>query len=379
MSERKRARPADEVPFSLVDPNRLDALARSGLMDSRAEEVFDRATRLASQITGRPVALLSLVDDTRQYFKAQVGLQGYAADDRETPLSHSFCQHVVNQNAPLNVRDARLDPRVKDNGAIEDLNVIAYYGVPVRDADGFVLGSFCAIDDQPHEWTEKEIAALHDLGAIVETELRLQHTLKENQMLVGELNHRIKNIFTVTSSLVRMTARSTGNTAEMAEVLTERLRALDAAQSLAIVQTQQDATAQAGVKLTELFSTVMKPYDARRIRVDGDELFVSPSAATAFSLIFHELATNAIKYGALSDATGQLSVSHQVQDDVLSLSWFETGVDAAKIPMDIPKDGFGSRLININLQHELSGSMTRTFQDDGLRIEMRVPLSSVQP
>ncbi|MGJ8612555.1 MAG: GAF domain-containing protein, partial [Octadecabacter sp.] len=262
MSDTKQARPADALPFSLIDPDRLDALARSGMMDSQTEEVFDRATRLASQITGRPVALLSLVDDTRQYFKAQVGLRGQVAQERGTALSHSFCQHVVSQNEPLNVHDARDDPRVKNNSAIEDLGVIAYYGVPVRDADGYVLGSFCAIDNKPHSWSNDEIAALHDLGAIVETELRLQQSLRDNQMLVGELNHRIKNIFTVTSSLVRMTARSVDTADEMATVLGERLRALDAAQSLAIAQSLQDGGAEASVELTELFETVMKPYNA---------------------------------------------------------------------------------------------------------------------
>lgn len=379
MSDTKQTQPSDALPFSLIDPARLDALARSGMMDSQTEEVFDRAARLASQITGRPVALLSLVDDTRQYFKAQIGLKGQVAKDRGTALSHSFCQHVVSQNEPLNVHDARLDPRVKDNEAIEDLGVIAYYGVPVRDADGHVLGSFCAIDNKPHSWSNDEIAALNDLGAIVETELRLQQSLRDNKMLVGELNHRIKNIFTVTSSLVRMTARSVQTAEDMAEVLGERLRALDAAQSLAIAQSLKGAGAEASVELTELFDTVMKPYNADQVTMEGNPLSVSATAATAFALIFHELATNAMKYGALSVSTGQLTVTHAMKDDVLTLTWRETNVDANKRPTEPPKDGFGSKLIDMNLRFELSGTMSRTYREDGLDIEMRVPLTSILP
>src|ERR1700761_5460624 len=153
----------------LRDPARLDALVRSELMDSDPEEVFDRLTRLASKLLGTPVATMTLVDDQRQFFKSSVG-----TDVNQTPLSHSFCKHVVNDAAPLVVSDARLDPRVKDNGAVEDLDVIAYCGVPLTDADGQTLGSFCAIEHQPREWTEIEIEILTELAHNIMTELDLR-------------------------------------------------------------------------------------------------------------------------------------------------------------------------------------------------------------
>src|SRR6185312_9998522 len=123
----------------LRDAARLDALRRSELMDSEPEEVFDRLTRLATKLLGTPVATMTLVDDSRQYFKSSVGTVV-----NETPLSHSFCRHVVG-GGPLIVTDARTDPRVRDDAAIEDLDVIAYCGVPLTDVDGHALGSFCAI------------------------------------------------------------------------------------------------------------------------------------------------------------------------------------------------------------------------------------------
>ena len=153
----------------LRDPARLEALTRSELMDSPPEEVFDRLTRLAMKLLGAPVATMTLVDDTRQYFKSAVGTAV-----SQTPLSHSFCQHVVTGGAPLVVTDARLDPRVSENAAVDDLDVIAYCGVPLTDADGNTLGSFCAIEHGPREWTEIEIEILTELAHNIMTELDLR-------------------------------------------------------------------------------------------------------------------------------------------------------------------------------------------------------------
>ena len=164
----------------LHDAERLRALERSELMDSPAEDAFDRAVRLATRLLGTPVGLLSLVDGERQFFKAQLGLPEPTATARQTPLSHSFCQHVVNADAPLAVRDARADPRVRGNLAIEELDVIAYLGVPVHAPDGAVLGSFCAIQSEPREWTDVEREALEDIAAGVEAEIALRTELKRS-------------------------------------------------------------------------------------------------------------------------------------------------------------------------------------------------------
>jgi PAS domain S-box-containing protein len=163
---------------ALDDPARLSALQRSALLDTPVEERFDRITRLASAILGVPVALVSLVDDHRQFFKSQHGLPEPWASQRETPLSHSFCQHVVSHAAPLIVADAREDPRLRDNLAISDIGVVAYAGIPIQSSDGHVLGSFCAIDTQPHEWTESEVDTLQQLGALLRTELELRDALQ---------------------------------------------------------------------------------------------------------------------------------------------------------------------------------------------------------
>ena len=143
------------------EQRRLAALEATALLDTPTERVFDRLTEVAAATLGVPIALISLVTDDRQFFKRQCGLPKPVADDRETPLAHSFCQHVVQDRAPLVIEDAREDARLHDNLAIRDLGVSAYAGVPLMLPDGAVIGSFCAIDTSPHRFDESDIAVLN--------------------------------------------------------------------------------------------------------------------------------------------------------------------------------------------------------------------------
>jgi signal transduction histidine kinase len=152
---------------NLLRPARLDELRATALLDSPPEEGYDRFTRLATVILKTPVSLLSLVDGDRQFFKSSLGLQEPWASRRQTPLSHSFCQHVVDSAEPLSVVDARIHPLLKDNLAVTDLGVVAYLGIPITTSKGHTLGSFCAIDTQPRQWTADEVAILEDLTALL--------------------------------------------------------------------------------------------------------------------------------------------------------------------------------------------------------------------
>jgi PAS domain S-box-containing protein len=182
---------------TVVEPSRLAALALTGLMDSPNEPSFDRLTRLASRWLEVPVVLVSLVDECRQFFKSAVGLPEPWASLRQTPLSHSFCQHVVHSGRPLVVRDAREDPLLRENLAISDLGVVAYLGIPLVNSDGHVLGSFCSIDVQPRDWTDEEIETMTDLAASVATEIELRSDFTRRARVEAELETRqrfIENI-----------------------------------------------------------------------------------------------------------------------------------------------------------------------------------------
>lgn len=154
-------------------PERLKSLSDSDLTSDSFEQDLDALTSLITRVLKVPVALVSLVDDRRQFFKSYCGLPEPWASRRETPLSHSFCQHVVISASPLVVSDAREHPLLLDNLAIPDIGVIAYAGVPIVGADGLVLGSLCAIDSKPRDWLAEEVDMLLSFSLQVSTHAQL--------------------------------------------------------------------------------------------------------------------------------------------------------------------------------------------------------------
>ncbi len=164
----------------IQDPARLATLEASALLDSPPEEAFDRFTKLAGKILNCPVCLVSLVDKDRQFFKSSIGLSDVWACKRETPLSHSFCQHVVSNSERLIVEDARQHPLVTNNLAIEEMGFVAYLGIPLT-SHGQALGSMCAIDTKPREWSAESIEILEGMAAAVMTEIELRTVAKQLQ------------------------------------------------------------------------------------------------------------------------------------------------------------------------------------------------------
>lgn len=211
------------------DVDRLLALRATGLLDTPPEETFDRLTRLASRILRVPVSLISLVDAERQFFKSQIGLPAPYDTTRQTPLTHSFCQHVVLNDDVLLVRDAKADPRVCDNLAVRDLNVIAYLGVPLRMPDGSVLGSLCAIDSEGRDWGPEDISALWNLAQIVMDEITLRLEMAKpresecNQKLQRELNDRVKSFLATMHSIRDMSAKMATNLTEFRDAVSAQL------------------------------------------------------------------------------------------------------------------------------------------------------------
>lgn len=172
-----------EICSPLTDPERLAALTETGLLDSAPEQAFDRFTRLAARLLHVPVVLVSLVTPQRQFFKSATGLPAPLSAERETPLSHSFCRHVVDAGQPLVIEDAREHPQGRDNLAVSEMGVRAYAGIPLVTSDGYTLGSFCAIDMQPRAWTEDDLSTLETLAnsVMAEIDLRLAATRAQRQ------------------------------------------------------------------------------------------------------------------------------------------------------------------------------------------------------
>jgi sigma-B regulation protein RsbU (phosphoserine phosphatase) len=158
---------------------RLAAVARTGLLDTSAEEPFDRLTRLACQLLGAPFGFVTIVDDRRSFWKSCVGTTAVEIADRQNPVGESFCQYVIAADAQVIIGDARLNPMTADNPSIASMGVIAWAGFPVRSPDGEVLGSFCVVDGVPREWTPEQVSVLEVLAHAASGEVGLRIGIDE--------------------------------------------------------------------------------------------------------------------------------------------------------------------------------------------------------
>lgn len=195
----------------------------------------------------------------------------------------------------------------------------------------------------------------------------------ERELVSRELEHRIKNFFALTQSLVNITSRESSDTSSFAKRLQERLFALH--QSHELIKQGAVSRQLEGDMLHALFKRLLAPYatthGAERINMEGCDIPLRAHEITSFALVFHELTTNAAKYGALSTAEGRLLISFKTADDTLSILWQETHANPA--PSNNESGGFGSTLINLLIERQMGGRFERIATSDGLTIKVTVP------
>jgi two-component sensor histidine kinase len=192
------------------------------------------------------------------------------------------------------------------------------------------------------------------------------------EMLAGEMVHRVKNLFAIACALTAISARATTTSKEMCCDLTQRLTALSRAHDLIRPVLSEP---QRAAPLGELLAVLLAPYDDKgtvggRIRVSLPELLVGEASATALAFIIHELATNSIKYGALSTATGILDVSGTAHDGEVVVVWTEMGgppVASLKGPV-----GFGSQLITRSISSQLGGTIAFDWPTEGVIVTLHM-------
>jgi two-component sensor histidine kinase len=192
------------------------------------------------------------------------------------------------------------------------------------------------------------------------------------EILAREMSHRVKNLFALVMALTTVVSRSTTTTTEMAYDLRQRLTSLGEAHEL--VRPVPGEKKHAAL-FSDLLTILLSPYDERsagagRIHISAPELRVGPESTTALALVIHELATNAVKYGALSSADGTLDISSVTDGNQIVTTWTERGGPSVVSP--IGPRGFGSKLVTLSVSGQLGGSIDIDWQTEGVVVTLRI-------
>ncbi len=214
-------------------------------------------------------------------------------------------------------------------------------------------------------------------GTVIEID-RQRRLSEARDLLANELSHRIKNIFAVVSGLIAIRARGKPEVAEFAEALNQAIRALSAAHNHV-----RPGNAESPGTLSGLLADLLAPYGSARdgrFSIGGPGIAISPRAATPLALIFHELATNSAKYGALSCVEGHVTILVEEagpDGNEIRVAWDESA-RSCDIPEAGEHEGFGSRLLRMAVEGQLGGTFERRHSEDGLSVTITVPRTSIE-
>ena len=283
----------------------------------------------------RPTAFREATVPFRAYRK------GKPAPVAELPMRRALRGEIV-ENDELELRF--------DDGKT---TTIICQAAPIRDALGNIIGAVC--------------------GALDISD-RKEHE-EHQQLLLNELNHRVKNTLATVQSLTMQTLRSTAHITDARDALVARLIALAKAHDVLTRENWEGAGLHEVV--VEALAAHLGQAAQRRLWFDGPELKLRPRASLALSMAFHELATNAVKYGALSSDEGRVDIAWSVDErqESFALDWVESGGPTVHPPQ---RRGFGSRLVERGLAQDLGGSVRLEFRPGGIACAIRAPLAEVQ-
>jgi len=353
----------------MSEAKRLNALKNTSLLDSQSEERFNRVVRLAAGALGTDIALISLIDENRQWFKARHGLEA-----TQTPRNQAFCHHAIQQpNDVMVVLDAEKDKRFEKNPLVTgEPNISFYAGVPLVTRDGHALGTLCVIDSEPRsDFSNSDQQILKDLAATVMTEVELANQSQINADLTiinEELQHRMGNMYAHISGLVSVLGRTDVDKNQLVRRIREKITSLSQTQALLATADYKS------VPLSKLMVTALGPFrteqNAHRIKIQNhDDFEVSARGAFIFTLMLNELATNAMKHGALSRDTGVVDVTWKNGDEIIFI-WNEVIPDSNIISST--REGFGTQILKKIVPLDLQGRADYDLNSSGLRYSVTV-------
>lgn len=365
-------------PSTLIrSGKRLGALHRYGVLDTPSDAAFDEITGLVSQLCEAPIALLSFVDEDRQFFKSRVGYDG-----EETPLEASVCAHAIEAGeAVLEINDTLADPRTSDNPLCTGPPFVRFYaGAPLQSPDGQFLGTLCVLDLKPRGLSEVQRRALRVLARQIMVELDLRVALRRQETLHHEMDHRVKNSLQSVASFVRLqSARHPEPAAK---------EALDAVgrrvSTVALLHQELTLETQAGLvgidrymeKLGALFSA-SAPAGVE-VMTSFEPVFAETAVATAVAAIANEFVTNSFKHAFPQGRRGQVSLSGRVgADGAYVLRFADDGVGLAAGETTV-SNGLGMRIMHA-ATGQIGGALMTEDCDIGCAIALDIPAAKVVP
>jgi two-component sensor histidine kinase len=295
------------VDFPSNEHKRISVLRRYDILDSPPDGSFDRITALAANLFDVPIAIISLVDTDRIWFKSHHGLEV-----EEIGRDPGLCDSCIMQNTPWVLTDAKTDVRSLSNPLVAgEFGLRFYLGIPLQTHDGYNLGTLCVIDKSPREVTEREKSQLADLASVVmdEIELRLsarttvaqlQKVIAEKELMAREVDHRAMNGLQVVVSLLKLQVREVeGVAAEQLTLASNRVAAIGRAHQH-IFQTQAPGRADCLEYLKRLSVDLAGVLNINDLTVDGPTAQIATEFIVPLGLIVTELVSNAAKNGAKS-------------------------------------------------------------------------------
>ncbi|HEX2556393.1 MAG TPA: HWE histidine kinase domain-containing protein [Microvirga sp.] len=361
-----------------TEPERLTALRQYAILDTPREVEFDDIVKIAAHVCDAPIAVVNLIDEARQWFKAEVGLGA-----RETALDVSICKHALLEPDLFIVPDTSKDERFKGNPLVTGAPGLRFYaGAVLKTADGIPLGTVCVLDYEVRELTAAQADTLKALARQVMTLLELRRSLaahaaseERQNLLIRELHHRVRNTLATVQGMLGATARSTSSADEFYRSFTARIESL--ARTHAII-TGADGQV---VLLRDLLWSELEAFtdpNHQRVKLEGPDIQLPSAVAVPFGMAFHELTINAVKFGALSAAHGHVEVRWGIHSDAgvetLHIDWLEQGGPRLKEPTH---RGLGSRLVKRVLTTQAGAEVKTEYHPDGLRFTVDAPMSSI--
>ena len=348
---------------SILPPDedqRIAAVRRYDILDTPPDGMFDRITALAARRFEVPIAIISVVDEDRIWFKSHHGV-----DAEQIDRAPGLCASAILAADPHILNDASLDPRSLANPLVAgDFGLRFYAGVPLRTTDGFNLGTLCIIDKEARPISQTQIDDLKDLASVVMDQLELRLSARQAvaraEIMAREIDHRVMNSLQFVAGLLAMQSRSLGvqDAASQLKIAAHRVQAVarvhrhfyleDTGENVSCITYLNRLCA-------DLSSILERPID-----VTGDSGTIPTTLIQPVGLLVNELVTNAAKHGE-----GRIKVSYRVRDGqrILTVCDFGPGLPADFDP-GTARVGLGMRVINA-LAMQLKGELSATQNQEG--------------